>query len=78
MNINGYNPYKKGFAMLVADIEHHTADQVDGDIHGECAREIARLRRIEHAAVLAVDSEEWAGDAFHERMGLLMDALRGE
>ena len=42
------------------------------------AKEIARLRRIEDAAVKAVDSEEWSGDAFHERMGLLMDALRGE
>ena len=40
--------------------------------------EAIRLRRIEAAAVLAVDSEEWAGDAFYERMGLLMDALRGE
>jgi hypothetical protein len=25
MNINGYNPYKKGFDMLVADIEEHEA-----------------------------------------------------
>jgi hypothetical protein len=25
MNINGYNPYKKGFDMLVADIENHEA-----------------------------------------------------
>lgn len=23
MNINGYNPYKKGFDMLVADMENH-------------------------------------------------------
>lgn len=25
MNINGYNPYKKGFDMLVADIQEHEA-----------------------------------------------------
>jgi hypothetical protein len=25
MNINGYNPYKNGFDMLVADIENHEA-----------------------------------------------------
>lgn len=43
-----------------------------------CEAEIIRLRKIEDAAVLVVDSEEWSGDAFHERMYLLMDALRSE
>lgn len=41
MNINGYDPYKKGFDMLVADIKAHEKKAED---------ELTRLRRIEAAA----------------------------
>ena len=97
MNINGHNPYKRGFDMLVADIQAHegrcvtpsasepfsatlTAKGVNrlGDTIAELRMEVARLRSIEAAAVAAVNSEQWQGDAFHERMCELSDVLHGD
>lgn len=63
--------------MTNDDIKFYRGVPIDMHVKN-CEAEIIRLRKIEDAAVKAVDSEEWAGDAFHERMGLLMDALRGE
>ncbi len=55
MNINGYDPYKKGFDMLAADIKAHEKKAED---------ELARLRRIEAAAVAAVECKKWQGIIF--------------
>jgi len=87
MNINGYNPYKKGFDMLVADIENHEARCVTpskceplstklsaegvnrlGDTIAELRMEVARLRKIEAAAVAAVEYEQWQGGTWYDLM----------
>lgn len=69
MNINGYDPYKKGFDMLAADIKAHEKKAED---------ELARLRRIEAAAVAAVEYEQWTGGTFYDLMIDLQKAVRGE
>ena len=70
MNINGYNPYKKGFDTLVADIQNHEE---------ECKRqteiELKRLRRIEAAAVACTEYEQWTGGTFYDLMIELQKAL---
>ena len=97
MNINGYNPYKKGFDMLVADIQEHEARCVTpsrcepfstklsaegvnriGDTIADLRMEVARLRKIEAAAVAAVEYEQWQGSTWYDLMIDLQKALHGE
>lgn len=51
MNINKYNPYKKGFDMLVADIEAHESKQIPYEERlqyaMDTALEIVRLQKLE-------------------------------
>ena len=96
MNINGHNPYKKGFDMLVADIQRAEAldelakpcwsfDHMSFD-HVSFARsvlhaqdeELERLRKIEAAAVAAVEYEQWQGSTWYDLMIDLQKALHGE
>mgnify|MGYP006314336005 CR=1 FL=1 len=53
-------------------------DWSDCSLLNSAADEIERLRSIEAAAVAAVNSEQWQGDAFHERMCELSDVLHGD
>ena len=97
MNINGHNPYKKGFDMLVDDIQEHEARCVTpsrsepfstklsaegvnriGDTIADLRMEVARLRKIEAAAVAAVEYEQWQGGTWYDLMIDLQKALRGE
>ena len=70
MNINGYNPYKKGFDMLVADIQRHEDGQKQ-----QVKAELERLRKIEAAAVACTEYEQWTGDTFYGLMIELQKAL---
>lgn len=70
MKINGYNPYKKGFDMLVADIQSHEAEQKQ-----QVKAELERLRKIEAAAVACTEYEQWTGGTFYDLMIELQKAL---
>ncbi len=70
MNIDGYNPYKKGFDMLVADIQSHEAEQKQ-----QVKAELERLRKIEAAAVACTEYEQWTGGTFYDLMIELQKAL---
>lgn len=70
MNINGYNPYKNGFDMLVADIQSHEAEQKQ-----QVKAELERLRKIEAAAVACTEYEQWTGGTFYDLMIELQKAL---
>ena len=70
MNIDGYNPCKKGFDMLVADIQSHEAEQKQ-----QVKAELERLRKIEAAAVACTEYEQWTGGTFYDLMIELQKAL---
>jgi len=70
MNIDGYNSYKKGFDMLVADIQRHEAEQKQ-----QVKAELERLRKIEAAAVACTEYEQWTGGKFYDLMIQLQKAL---
>lgn len=70
MKIDGYNPYKKGFDMLVADIQSHEAEQKQ-----QVKAELERLRKIEAAAVACTEYEQWTGGTFYDLMIELQKAL---
>lgn len=70
MKINGYNPYKKGFDMLVADMQSHEAEQKQ-----QVKAELERLRKIEAAAVACTEYEQWTGDTFYDLMIELQKAI---
>ena len=70
MNIDGYNPYKKGFDMLVADIQSHEAEQKQ-----QVKAELERLRKIEAAAVACTEYEQLTGGTFYDLMIELQKAL---
>lgn len=70
MNINGYNPYKKGFDMLVSDIQSHEDEQKQ-----QVKAELERLRKIEAAAVACTEYEQWTGGTFYDLMIELKKAL---
>ena len=70
MNIDGYNPYKKGFDMLVADIQSQEAEQKQ-----QVKAELERLRKIEAAAVACTEYEQWTGGTFYDLMIELQKAL---
>ena len=70
MKIDGYNPYKKGFDMLVADMQSHEAEQKQ-----QVKAELERLRKIEAAAVACTEYEQWTGGTFYDLMIDLQKAL---
>ena len=70
MKIDGYNPYKKGFDMLVADMQIHEAEQKQ-----QVKAELERLRKIEAAAVACTEYEQWTGGTFYDLMIELQKAL---
>ena len=54
MKIDGYNPYKKGFDMLVADMQSHEAEQKQ-----QVKAELERLRKIEAAVKRGRALNDW-------------------
>ena len=74
MNIDKYNPYKKGFDMLVADIQAHEAQTPESNGCKSCNRlreEVTKLRQFHH------DQQELheRNDAVHKTNSILREQL---
>ena len=78
MNIDKYNPYKKGFDMLVADIQAHEAQITESNGCKSCDRlreEIDKLRQFHYDQQTIVEENEFLRKLAQDRLEQFNEAI---